>query len=133
MGERYLVREFNNLRQTGTVERYQEQFEDIRTQLLCYIPQLTEEYLISCYINGLKEESIPFMDIVHPNSLIEVFEQAKLHERALAVINRKLRINTKGPSYQYAASNPTKTTQSYNGPKGYTYNQQSHNQNLIEQ
>ncbi len=33
-GKRYLIREFNNLRQLSTVERYQERFEELKTQLL---------------------------------------------------------------------------------------------------
>ncbi len=88
-GERYLIREFNNLKQMSSVERYQERFEELRTQLLYHNPQLTEEHFISCYINGLREDLVPFMDIVHPNTLEEAYEQAKLHERALSVISRK--------------------------------------------
>ncbi len=65
-GERYLVREFNSLKQFGTVESYQEKFEELRTQLLFHNPQLSEEHFISCYIGGLREDLIPFLDIAHP-------------------------------------------------------------------
>ncbi len=101
-GERYLIREFNNLKQLGTVERYQEKFEELRTQLICFNPQLTEEHSIACYINGLREDLIPFMDIGHPNTLEEAYEQAKLHEKALTVISRKYKPSprTMGGSYQ---------------------------------
>ncbi len=76
VGERYLVREFNNLKQYVTVEGYQEKFEELRTQLLFYNPHITEEHFIARYINGLKEELIPFMDIAHLESLEEAYEQA---------------------------------------------------------
>lgn len=84
-----MVREFNSLKQYGSVEKYHERFEELRTQLINYNPRLTEEYLIACYINGLKDELVPFMDIAHPDSLEETYEQAKLHERAIAVMTRK--------------------------------------------
>ncbi len=103
IGERYLIREFNNLKQLGTVEKYQERFEELRTQLIYHNPQLTEEhYFISCYINGLKEDLVPFMDMGHPNTLEEAYEQAKLNERALSVISRKYKSSprTFGGSYQ---------------------------------
>ncbi len=53
IGERYLVREFGNLKQVNSVERYQERFEELRTHLLFFNPHLTEEHFISCYISGL--------------------------------------------------------------------------------
>ncbi len=55
------------------MERYQEKFEELRSQLLSYNPYLDEEYFIACYINGLKEELVPFMDIAHPDTLEEAF------------------------------------------------------------
>ncbi len=84
----------------STVERYQEQFEELRNRLLFYNSHLTEEHLISCYINGLKEDLVPFMDIAHPNTLLEAYEQATLHDKALSVINRKFRGNVRNPLYQ---------------------------------
>ncbi len=100
---------------------------------MCYNSQLTEEHFISCYISGLKEELIPFLDIAHPNSFTEAYEQAKLHERALAVINRKLKGNYRGPNAQFIAPNQPKGAQTYNGPRSYTTSQQTNNKTLLEQ
>ncbi|XP_020082221.1 uncharacterized protein LOC109705849 [Ananas comosus] len=136
VGERYLVREFSNLKQTGTVEKYQDKFEELKTQLLSYNPQLTEEYLIACYINGLKEELIPFLDIAHPNTLEEAYEQATLHERALSAMSRKWRGNYKPITQQPQLTN-TKTATGGTGvvtqPKGSGNQYPSSNRQLIEQ
>ncbi len=63
-------------KQYGSVESYQEKFEELRTQLLCHNPQLTEEHFISCYISALREDLIPFLDIAHPNTLEKAYSQA---------------------------------------------------------
>ncbi len=135
MGKSYLVREFSNFRQVGTVERYQEGFEDLRTQLLCYNPQLTEEHFIACYIGGLKEELVPFMDIAHPNSLEEAYEQAKLHEKAMATINKRLKGSSRStPYYQPSSDQKVAVGVPSNNPqhKGPSY-AYSNNRALIEQ
>lgn len=95
-GERYLIREFNGLKQWGTVERYQERFEDLRSQLLYYNPYLTEEYFIASYLSGLKEELMAFMDLAHPSTLEEAYEQARLHEKAIAVLTRRSKFVARG-------------------------------------
>ncbi len=138
-GERYLVREFNNLRQFSTVERYQEKFEELKTQLLYYNSQLTEEHLISCYINGLREDLVPFMDIAHPNTLEEAYEQAKLHERALSVVSRRYKSNPRTPGGSYQSSNfykpQAQATQKYspNNTQKVVGNQMPYNKSLLEQ
>lgn len=107
IGERYLVREFSNLKQTGTVERCPDRFEELKTQLLGYNPYLTEEHLIACYINGLKDELVSFIDIAHPSTLEEAYEQATLHEKTLTVMSKKLRGNYK-PVTQYSQTTSVK-------------------------
>nr|CAD1843416.1 unnamed protein product [Ananas comosus var. bracteatus] len=78
-----MIREFNKLTQTSTVERYQERFEELRTRMLYLNPTISERHFIESYISGLKEELVPFIDLSRPTTLEEVYEQAKLHERAL--------------------------------------------------
>ncbi len=138
-GERYLVREFSNLRQLDKVERYQERFEELRTQLLFHNPHLTEEHFISYYISGLKEDLVSFLDIAHPDTLEEAYEQAKLHERALSVINRKCKSNPKKFGGSYQAANLFKPQPSTSTPKFQPNNEQRgsgnpppYNRSLIE-
>ncbi|XP_020092846.1 uncharacterized protein LOC109713256 [Ananas comosus] len=106
VGERYLIREFSNLKHTGTCEKYQERFEELRYQLLYYNPHLTEEYFIACYINGLKEELIHFLDIAHPKTLEKTYEQAQLHEKAIAALNRRNKYLPRGSGGPYQSSSP---------------------------
>nr|CAD1827610.1 unnamed protein product [Ananas comosus var. bracteatus] len=135
VGERYLVREFTNLKQYGTIEKCQEKFEELRTQLLSYNLSLIEEYLIACYINGLREDLVPFMDIAHPDALEEAYEQAKLHERALTVMNKKAKGSCKMVT-QYQSSPNSKPA--VGGPVGKhpqkgVISQNVNNKQLMEQ
>ncbi len=86
---RRFVMAFNKLAQTGTMERYQEKFEDLRAKMLYFNLALSEQYFIESYISGLKDELVPFIDLSQPTTLEEVYEQAKLHEQALSIIMRK--------------------------------------------
>ncbi len=81
-----LVREFNKLVQTHTIEKYQEKFEDLRARMLYLNPTLSEDHFIQRHISGLKEELVPFIDLSNSTALEEVYEQAKLHEQAIAVM-----------------------------------------------
>nr|CAD1827710.1 unnamed protein product [Ananas comosus var. bracteatus] len=52
-------------------------------------PTLSKRHFIESYISGLKKELVPFIDLSHPTTLEEVYEQARLHEQALSIIIRK--------------------------------------------
>lgn len=71
--ERYLICEFGNHKQLRSIEKYQERFEELRSQILQYNPYLDEEFFTACYINRLKEELMPFMNISHPTTLEDAF------------------------------------------------------------
>ena len=62
------------------MEKYQEKFEDMRARMIQYNPALIERYFIESYISGLKEELVLYIDLSHPTTLEEVYEQAKLYE-----------------------------------------------------
>ncbi len=102
---RKLVREFNKLVHTSTVEKYQERFEDLRARMLYLNPTLSEEHFIQSYISGLKEELVPLIDISNPTTLEEVYEQAKLHEQALAIMWRRTRMISKPSGVQHQGYN----------------------------
>ncbi len=93
-----LVRKFNKLEQTSSVENYQEKFEDLRVRMLYLNPTFSEEHFIQSYISGLKEEIIPFIDISNPTTLEEVYEHAKLHNQALSIMWKKHKYMSRGGS-----------------------------------
>ena len=80
IGSRDVVEEFNKLQSKGTVEEYQEKFEELKTKMLIKNSQLNESYFISNFISGLKEQVKPMVKISKPDTLSKVFEIAKLQE-----------------------------------------------------
>lgn len=50
------IGEFNKLKQTGTVEEYQESFEELKAFIVAKHWSLDEEYFIGSFVSGLKEE-----------------------------------------------------------------------------
>ncbi|XP_020082482.1 uncharacterized protein LOC109706087, partial [Ananas comosus] len=137
VGERYAIREFSNHKQTGSIESYQEKFEELRSQLLHYNPRLEEEFFIASYINGLKEELVPFMDISHPATLEDAYSHAKLHDRALTTMQRKSRIISKGAGGGHQSFNAYKPKEygraQAQGSTGGTSQQAQEHRRLIEQ
>ncbi len=49
-----VVEEFNKLTQHGSVEEYQEQFEDLWARLLTTKSNFTQDYFLSSFLSGLK-------------------------------------------------------------------------------
>ncbi|XP_020097231.1 uncharacterized protein LOC109716293 [Ananas comosus] len=84
-----VVEEFNKLVQTGTVEEYQEQFEDLRARLLTTKSQFSPEYFLSSFLSGLKDEIKSAVKMLQPRTLAQAFEQAKLQEQTMAAMIRK--------------------------------------------
>ncbi|PKA49134.1 hypothetical protein AXF42_Ash010819 [Apostasia shenzhenica] len=70
--------ELNTLRQTGTVQKYNNHFDAILTRL-----NLLKPYAISYYLGGLKEELLGLVRIMKPKSLREAFSLAKMQELIL--------------------------------------------------
>ncbi len=103
-----LMREFNKLVHNSSVEKYQKKFEELRIRMIHLNPTLSEEHFIQSYISGLKEKLVPFIDLSNPHTLEEVYEQAKLHEQALAMLWRRPRVfnkptgNNQNQSYSYS-------------------------------
>ncbi|GAB2288676.1 hypothetical protein Dimus_038014 [Dionaea muscipula] len=75
-----VVEEFNRLTQRGRVEEYVEKFEEGRYELLQVYPHQPEEYFISSFVGGLKEEIKAVVKMFKPRTLSEAFHQAKLQE-----------------------------------------------------
>lgn len=65
-GGKNAVKEFNKLQQVDSIEKYQEDFESFRSLLLAKNPYLTEQYFLSSFISGLKEELKPMVRLMKP-------------------------------------------------------------------
>ncbi|KAL4348724.1 hypothetical protein GQ457_17G014770 [Hibiscus cannabinus] len=99
-----VVEEFNKLLQKGSVDDYQEKFEELKPYMLQHNPHLDEDYFVSSFVSGLKEEIKHRVRVHEPKSLKEASRQAKLHELAMEVEHKKLRYYQRGPSVGQTAT-----------------------------
>ncbi|XP_027124419.1 uncharacterized protein [Coffea arabica] len=83
-----IVEEFNKLQQGGSVREYQEQFEELKPLMLIKNRNLDENYFISSFISGLKEEIKPMLRMLKPATLTEAFELSQWQEYSLKVQNK---------------------------------------------
>ncbi|XP_027175053.1 uncharacterized protein LOC113774658 [Coffea eugenioides] len=86
---RDVVEEFNKLQQKGTVEEYEEKFEELKTLMLIRNPRLDEGYFISSFISGLKDEIKPMVKMFKPQTLSKAFEVAELQECSLETMSKQ--------------------------------------------
>lgn len=73
-----VIEVFNKLRQKGSVVEYQEQFEELKSQVMLSLPNLPETYYTSIFTSGLKEEIKSMVTIIKPTTLVKAFEVALL-------------------------------------------------------
>ncbi|KAL4378560.1 hypothetical protein GQ457_02G035680 [Hibiscus cannabinus] len=99
-----VVEEFNKLLQKGSVDDYQEKFEELKPYMLQHNPHLDEDYFVSSFVSGIKEEIKHRVRVHEPKSLKEASRQAKLHELAMKVEHKKLKYYQRGPSVGHTAT-----------------------------
>ena len=73
----------------GTVEEYEEKFEELKTLMPTRNPRLDESYFVSSFISGLKDEIKPMVKMFKPQSLSKAFEVAELQEYALEIQSKQ--------------------------------------------
>ena len=66
---RDVVEEFNKLQQVEQVEEWQEKFEELKTFMMIKNPHLGEEYFVSSFISGLKDEIKTMIRMLSPATL----------------------------------------------------------------
>ncbi|KAL5710528.1 hypothetical protein ACHQM5_021078 [Ranunculus cassubicifolius] len=71
---------FNKLIQTGSVEDYFTQFEDLKSFMTSKNPSFTDEYFVLSFLSGLKEEIRIAVQMFQPSTLNQAFYLAKLQE-----------------------------------------------------
>ncbi|GJV71901.1 hypothetical protein Tco_1491896 [Tanacetum coccineum] len=76
--------EIKNLKQDGEVKLYQEQFEVLLNRL-----ELTESYLVSLFIGGLKSEISMQVRMFKPTTLKDAYCLARMQEATLALTKTK--------------------------------------------
>ncbi|XP_027088762.1 uncharacterized protein [Coffea arabica] len=90
-----IVEEFNKLQQLGNMEDYQEKFEELKALMLIKNRNLDENYFISSFISGLKEEIKPMIKMLKPVTLTEAFELSQWQEYALKLQHKNYKENVK--------------------------------------
>lgn len=75
-----LIGRFNKLMQTGTVEAYIGQFEDLRSHLISTNKLLTEDFYVASFLSCLRQDIQQALYVYKPASLQEAMLQAKEQE-----------------------------------------------------
>ena len=108
-----VIKEFSKLKQEGTVMEYLARFEELRS-LVCMIqPGLAEQYVVSIFVSGLKEELRPMIKMMTPTTMGQAAEKVRLQELTLEAIFKKHKVPCK-PSilvrqYRGGSSRPVTT------------------------
>ncbi|XP_039040644.1 uncharacterized protein LOC120178969 [Hibiscus syriacus] len=93
-----IVEEFTKLTQKGSVEDYQEKFEELQPHML-QNHTLTEEFFVSLFISGLRDDIKHRVKALDPKNLSEASKQAKLYELSMKFGNKRVRSSFKTPPY----------------------------------
>ncbi|KAE8656433.1 hypothetical protein F3Y22_tig00117000pilonHSYRG00047 [Hibiscus syriacus] len=75
-----IVEEFTKLVQKGSVEEYQDRFEELQPHMLLQNLTLGEEFFVSLFISGLRDDIKHRVKALDPKKLSEAYRQAKLYE-----------------------------------------------------
>ncbi|XP_039020842.1 uncharacterized protein LOC120152769 [Hibiscus syriacus] len=94
-----IVEEFIKLTQKGSVEDYQEKIEELQPYMLLQNPTLTEEFFVSLFISGLRDDIKHRVKALDPKNLFEACKQAKLYELSVEFENKRLKPSFKSPPY----------------------------------
>lgn len=86
-----MVKDFNKLQQKNTINDYQERFEEMRSLMLLKNQRLSEDYFISNFISGLREEIKVMLRMLKPRTLLETYEMAFLQEQAFGITQKRFR------------------------------------------
>ena len=84
-----MVEEFNKLQQARKVEEYQEKFEELKTLMMIKKSHLDEEYFVSSFISGLRDEITTMIRMLRTTTLSEAFDMVILQEDTLR-LQRKI-------------------------------------------
>lgn len=81
-----LIRQMDQIRQTGTVWEFYEHFDELMNQLLAYDPEVNMRYLIHRFTEGLHREIRNAVLLHRPRDLETALAIASLQEEVLEVV-----------------------------------------------
>ncbi|KAM7497180.1 hypothetical protein LguiA_021594 [Lonicera macranthoides] len=124
-----VVADLHELKQAGSVEEYQNKFEDLRNQVLEKESNMTETYFISAFIGGLQPELKNFVYMLKPSTLEDAVTLARLQEsgfnsllaKAKTSSNSKQNAPSPATYRSYQTANQPTTTQFTYKPSTTTY------------
>ncbi|KAL8087895.1 hypothetical protein AgCh_037873 [Apium graveolens] len=99
-----IVEQFNKLMQNESLQKYIDDFEDLRSVMIQINHILPKNYILDSFIGGLKPSVKPFVRAFKPETISQAIEYARLQEESLAVISQK--------STRYSFNNAPKPIQS---------------------
>lgn len=71
---------FNKLSQTGTVNDYEDKFEELRALVVTKHRSLTEDYFVSSFLSGLQDHIKSAVRMFRPQTLVDAIFLAKQEE-----------------------------------------------------
>lgn len=99
--------QLTKLKQWASVKSYQEKFEELANKTT----GLTEEFFISCFVSGLKEEIKGGVQMFQPRSISQAMGLARLQEDTVEALNKKTRAPLKTVPPYYTV--PQKSSESF--------------------
>lgn len=81
------VGQLTKLKQWGSVRVYQEKFEELANKT----NGLSEEFYVSCFVSGLKEEIYAGVKIFQPRTISQAMGLARLQEETMEAMAKKTR------------------------------------------
>ncbi|KAA8539824.1 hypothetical protein F0562_026516 [Nyssa sinensis] len=103
------VRQLTKLRQISTVKTYQEKFEELANKT----NGLSEEFFVSCFVSGLKDEIKAGVQMFRPKNVSQAMGLARLQEETIEALAKKNRVFSKS----YNSSLPTSSKSMELAPK----------------
>ncbi|OIS98583.1 hypothetical protein A4A49_06904 [Nicotiana attenuata] len=116
-----IIDEFSKLRQEGSIEGYQEKFEELRIHMMMINSHLSELHFVASFVSGLKSEIKHLVRIYNPSTLLDTYEVAKLQEDALKALQKHLYRPPQNTTRNYDLTTPRVTFPQ--NPLPLTYNE----------
>ena len=114
-----VVEQFNKLQQTGTIEEFIDEFDNVRSLMEQNHHILPDSYFLESFIGGLKPTVKPFVKAFKPVNVAEAIMYARLQEKSIQANSKKIG-NSTGSVYSskpYASTVFSATTSSNNHNK----------------
>ena len=85
-----VVEQFNKLQQTGTIEEFIDEFDNVRSLMEQNHHILPDSYFLESFIGGLKPTVKPFVKAFKPVNVAEAIMYARLQEESIQANSQKI-------------------------------------------